>query len=250
MRCLLTGYALYFNRRHDRRGHLFQDRYRSIVCEEEPYLLELVRYIHLNPLRGKVVGNLRELEKYPWSGHAILMGTERNNWQEKEYILRRFHRERAAAVRAYARFVAEGEDHGRRPEFTEDRKHGGWSRVLTLRKDGRRLEQGGRVLGNEDFLSKILREADNRLRRQLPAGKGHNVIHRVIREMCDDEGVNEQELRHGGQRKKVSRLRARIAWRLSRDLGISMAEIARQLGVSTSGIANAIRTIEGKAKSE
>jgi REP element-mobilizing transposase RayT len=51
MRRLLTGYAVYFNRQHSRSGHLFQNRYKSIVCEEEPYLLELVRYIHLNPLR-------------------------------------------------------------------------------------------------------------------------------------------------------------------------------------------------------
>jgi len=250
MRRLLTGYALYFNRRHNRRGHLFQDRYRSIVCEEEPYLLELVRYIHLNPLRGGVVGNLRELKKYPWSGHAVLMGTEKNNWQAEDYILRRFHRKRAEAVRAYAGFVADGEGQGRRPELTEGRKRGGWSRVLSLREDGGRLEQGGRILGDEDFVSEILKEADDRLRRQLSIGKGHDVMHRVIREMCDDGEVDEQELRHGGQRKKVSRLRARIAWRLSREWGISMAEIARQLGVSTSGIANAIRVMEGKVKSE
>ncbi|MBI5017160.1 MAG: transposase [Deltaproteobacteria bacterium] len=51
MRRLLTGYAVTFNRRHERSGHLFQNRYKSVVCDEEPYLLELVRYIHLNPLR-------------------------------------------------------------------------------------------------------------------------------------------------------------------------------------------------------
>jgi putative transposase len=178
------------------------------------------------------------------------MGAQESNWQEKDYILRRFHREREEAVRLYARFVADGKDQGRRPELTQDRKRGGWSRVLTLREDGGRLEQGGRVLGDEDFVSEILKEADNQLRRQLSIGKGHDVMHRVIREMCEDEKVNEQELRRGGQRRKVSELRGRIAWRLSRESGISMAEIARQLGVSTSGIANAIRVIEGKMKSE
>ena len=81
-------------------------------------------------------------------------------------------------------------------------------------------------------------------------GKGRDVMQRVIRDMCDAEGVEEQELRNGGQRRKVSKLRARIAWRLSREWGISLAEIARQLGVSTSGIVNAIRVVEGKAKSE
>ena len=55
MRSLLTGYAGAFNRRHHRSGHLFQNRYKSVVCEEEPYFLELIRYLHLNPLRAGIV---------------------------------------------------------------------------------------------------------------------------------------------------------------------------------------------------
>ena len=61
MRRLLTGYAVSFNRRHRRHGHLFQNRYKSILCQEDPYLLELVRYIHLNPLRAGIVKELKEL---------------------------------------------------------------------------------------------------------------------------------------------------------------------------------------------
>mgnify|MGYP002154995327 CR=1 FL=1 len=68
MRRLLTSYAVHFNLRHQRSGHLFQNRYKSIVCEEDPYLLELVRYIHLNPLRTDLVKEIRELDSYPWSG--------------------------------------------------------------------------------------------------------------------------------------------------------------------------------------
>ena len=74
MRRLLTGYAVVFNRKHSRSGHLFQNRYKSIVCEQEPYLLELVRSIHLNPLRVGLVSELATLDHYPWSGHAVLMG--------------------------------------------------------------------------------------------------------------------------------------------------------------------------------
>jgi REP element-mobilizing transposase RayT len=74
MRRLLTGHAVWFNRRHQRSGHLFQNRYKSIVCEEDGYLLELVRYIHLNPLRSHMVGSLEELDRYRWSGHGVLVG--------------------------------------------------------------------------------------------------------------------------------------------------------------------------------
>jgi REP element-mobilizing transposase RayT len=74
MRRLMTGHAVTYNLRYRRQGHLFQNRYKSIVVEEEPYFLELVRYIHLNPVRAGVVKTLEELATYPYSGHAVLMG--------------------------------------------------------------------------------------------------------------------------------------------------------------------------------
>jgi len=77
MRSILTGYVINFNRRHKRYGHLFQNRYKSIVCEDDPYLLELTRYIHLNPLRAGVVRDMGALLGYPWSGHSVLMDKER-----------------------------------------------------------------------------------------------------------------------------------------------------------------------------
>ena len=82
MRKLLTGYVVNFNRRHKRCGHLFQNRYKSIVCEDEPYLLELTRYIHLNPLRAGIVNSFSEINHYRWSGHGVLMGNTKNDWQD------------------------------------------------------------------------------------------------------------------------------------------------------------------------
>ena len=78
MRRLMTGYAVTFNKRHKRSGHLFQNRYKSIVCEEDPYLLELIRYIHLNPLRAKLVQDLKKLDKYKWCGHSTILGKHKN----------------------------------------------------------------------------------------------------------------------------------------------------------------------------
>ena len=65
MRRLLTGYAVSFNHRHRRHGQLFQNRYKSILCQEDAYLQELVRYIHLNPLRAKLVEEVQGLSRYP-----------------------------------------------------------------------------------------------------------------------------------------------------------------------------------------
>ena len=74
----MTGYAVTFNKRHKRSGHLFQNRYKSVVCEEDAYLLELIRYIHLNPLRASLVQNLQKLDKYPWTGHSAILGRRKN----------------------------------------------------------------------------------------------------------------------------------------------------------------------------
>ena len=83
MRRLLTGYAITYNRRHKGHGHLFQNRYKSIVCDEDAYFRELLRYIHLNPVRAKVVNTISELERYSWSGHSVLMGTMKHEWQDR-----------------------------------------------------------------------------------------------------------------------------------------------------------------------
>jgi putative transposase len=83
MRCLLTGYAIRTNLKYKRKGHLFQNRYRSIVCEEEGYLLERVRYIHLNPLRPETIRSMEELDGYPWSGHGVPTGRQKRAWQDR-----------------------------------------------------------------------------------------------------------------------------------------------------------------------
>lgn len=80
MRFLLTGYAGAFSRHHKRVGYLFQNRYKSIVVEEEPYLLELARYLHLNPLRAKVVSDLRTPDRFPRTGHGAILGTVPRPW--------------------------------------------------------------------------------------------------------------------------------------------------------------------------
>src|SRR5210317_23692 len=87
MRRLLTGYAVSFNRRHRRHGQLFQNRYKSIICQEDIYLKELVRYIHLNPLRAGIVKNISELNKYTYNGHGVLLGNKKRAWQDTQYFL-------------------------------------------------------------------------------------------------------------------------------------------------------------------
>ena len=117
MRRFLTGYAQAYNRRHQRHGHLFQNRYKSIECEEDRYFVELLRYIHLNPLRARLVRTLSELERYPWSGHGVVLGEVAGSWQEREWVLSWFGKTADSAIQAYREFVAEGVGQERRPEL-------------------------------------------------------------------------------------------------------------------------------------
>ena len=117
MRRLLTGYAIVYNRRHRRWGHLFQNRYKSIICDEDVYFRQLVRYIHLNPLRANLVKSLAELDRYRWCGHSALMGRVQNKWQDRDYVLKWFGRKQGEAKKAYRSYVQKGITQGRRPEL-------------------------------------------------------------------------------------------------------------------------------------
>jgi REP element-mobilizing transposase RayT len=247
MRKLLTWYAQYFNRRHVRTGHLFENRYKSILCDEDNYLLALVRYIHLNPVRAKIVTTLRELDSYPWSGHSALMGNARHDWMDTGCILSQFGARKKAARNAYHRFVGEGMAMGKTPEFGGGgliRSRGGWSQVVSARRRGQKEEFDERILGSGDFVNTILKEAEEKTRRQLKVRRTDKTITDIIEEECKKGRTSGNELRGGSRRRKVSAVRARIAKRGVDELGLSMAEIARHVGVTTSSIAKAVARME------
>ncbi|MBW1939307.1 MAG: transposase, partial [Deltaproteobacteria bacterium] len=110
----LSGYTISLNRRHGRHGYLYQNRYKSILCQEDEYLLELVRYIHLNPVRAVMVNGLNELDRYRWSVHGILVGCRRRTWQNRDEILSYFGLKKREAVRQYGEFIEDGFNMGRR----------------------------------------------------------------------------------------------------------------------------------------
>ncbi|MBP1732281.1 MAG: transposase [Deltaproteobacteria bacterium] len=247
MRSLLTGYAIWYNRTYGRHGHLFQNRYKSILCEEDAYLLELVRYIHLNPYRAHIVRNVEDLERYPWSGHGALVGRAVRQWQETEYILSQFSDDRRRAQRAYRAFVHEGSTQGKRADLVGGglvRSLGGWSQVRTLKE--KKTDHDTRILGSSQFVAHILREADKKLRRQLRMDTRGEQADALIQSVCAAEGIDEKELRAGGQRRRISDVRAHLCYQLSRELALSLAETGRYLGVTTSAVFKAISSFEQK----
>ena len=162
MKRLLTGYAMHYNRRHKRCGHLFQNRYKSILCQEDSYLLELVRYIHLNPLRAKLVADMKRLDRYAYSGHSVLMGKVKAQWQNTVYVTGLFDKQLSTARRRYRAFVKKGIADGKRDDLVGGgliRSAGGWAAVKALRKAKAAQKGDERILGDGDFVQNVLAQA-------------------------------------------------------------------------------------------
>lgn len=243
MRRLLTGYAISYNRRHKRYGHLFQNRYKSIVCEEDVYLKELVRYIHLNPLRAKIVKELSELDRYFWSGHSAIMGRVKREWQNCDYVLGYFGKTERDAKRLYRQYVKDAIAEGKRPDLVGGgliRSLGGWSQVISLRILGKKEMSDDRILGSGEFVEQLLNEADETTKRYLPAYERIKEAKGYIVRQCKEDNINLKELQSGNRRVHIAQTRKKIARYLVGSLGISMAEAGRQLGVSTSAVSKMI----------
>jgi putative transposase len=244
MRRLLTGHAVSYNLRHSRHGHLFQNRYKSIICEEDAYFKELIRYIHLNPVRAGLVKDVAELDRYRWCGHSVIMGKVKRAWQERDYVLRWFGKKEGEAKRAYRRYMKEGIGQGGRPELVGGgliRSMGGWSEVVSMRRLGLKERSDERILGSGNFVDEVVSEAEESLRRQFSKQERAEKIERHIKDLCRAEGVNMDELRSGSRRPHVSTIRRRIATELLEKYGVPLAEIARSVGVTTSAISKALR---------
>jgi len=171
MRRLLTSYAICYNHRHKRHGHLFQNRYKSIICEEDAYFQELLRYIHLNPIRAHIVPTIAKLDAYPWCGHAVILGRRKHEWQDRGYVSRWFGTHDKEATKNYRLYVQEGIPLGSRPELVGGgliRSLGGWSNVISMRRHGDRALSDERILGTGAFVEQILNEADDLVKRQVP----------------------------------------------------------------------------------
>ena len=265
MRRLMTGYAVTFNKRHRRSGHLFQNRYKSIVCEEDPYLLELIRYIHLNPLRAKLVKNLKELDKYPWTGHSAILGRRKNplipnyaishqpsatSSSDKglkslaeatiEDVLGHFGDTIKVARRRYGQFVDQGVDQGKRAELQGGglvRSAGGDKRGLLGRKKEEREKGDERILGSGDFVTEALQKAG----RSYKSRSGDRAPLETLADTVSKAfGVSAEQLKSGSRRRTIVQARSVLAWIAVRIHGYKGVEIAEALSLSSPTVSRII----------
>jgi hypothetical protein len=243
MRRLLTGHAMDFNRRHHRRGHLFQNRYKSILCQEDPYLLELVRYIHLNPLRAKLVSDLKQLDRYSYCGHSAILGEKTHLCQDIDYVLRLFGDKVTEARRRYRQYVQKGITKGRRPDLVGGglvRSMGGWSAVRDLRGTDAYMKGDERILGDGVFVEQVLEAAKEQLeQRYYYQAQGYD-LNWLVDQVAQVLGMNRQDVLRTGKYAKAVKARSVLCYWATRELGISTVQLAKQLKLTQSTVSQSV----------
>jgi putative transposase len=224
MRRLLTSYAVTFNMRHNRSGHLFQNRYKSIVCDQDEYLLELVRYIHLNPIRAGIVADIDQLEHYPWSGHAVLMGKTKIAGQDMNTVLSLFGKKVGEARRRYRDFVYDGIVQGRRGDLVGQ---------PTTRRERGVGATDTRILGDTDFVTTL--QQHEYLGERVKAPFPLSDIAEQVATRCD---IPIRALVGRSRSPGVVKARA-VTCHLAIMAGHSAAEIGRYLDMSRYGASTA-----------
>ncbi len=243
MRRLLTGHAVRYNRRYHRHGHLFQNRYKSILCQEDSYLLELVRYIHLNPVRAMLVTDLYQLDAYPFCGHAVIMGKHAFPWQNSKEILGYFGKRVSYARRHYKEFIAKGINGGRRDDLIGGgliRSAGGWAAVKELQESKIHMKSDERILGDGNFVSEMLSKAEESLERRYALKANGVDIDFIAKRVATLLEIPEDDVWREGKFKNLVQARSLLCFWAVRELGVSMASMARRLNISNVAVSKSV----------
>jgi len=240
MRRLLTGYAVSFNRRHKRQGQLFQNRYKSIICQEDAYLKELVRYIHLNPIRAGITQSLKELNRYAYCGHSALVDEKKRPWQDVGYVLGYFGKTAKRARKTYLNYVEVGMGQGRQDELTGGgliRSVGGWSEVKRLRRMGKdHVMSDERILGDSEFVDSVLSQAEEKYERHYELKRQGYDLDRIAERVAEIYGMETREIMSRGKQPRKVKARSLFCFWAVSELGMSIRQVAKRLKMSSPGV--------------
>ena len=216
----------------------------SILCQEDTYLLELVRYIHLNPVRAGIVKDVKALDKYPFAGHSVIMGKLNNDWQDIKWVLRLFHTKPSVARRRYRAFVEKGISEGRRSDLIGGgliRSSGGWAAIKAKRMAKIFEKSDERILGDGDFVDQVLSAAKEQMEKKYKlAAEGYD-LDKIASKVCDVMQLEPFNVWATGKERIRVEARSLLCYWAVRDLGINMAELSRRLNLSLSGVSLSVK---------
>jgi REP element-mobilizing transposase RayT len=236
MRRLMTGYAVRFNLRHRRAGHLFQNRYKAILCEFDAYLLELVAYIHLNPLRAGIVEDLVSLRKYRWCGHGAIMGEWEAPFLSQDDILAHFGKQIKKARRRYESFIRERVGKYKKGELSGGglkRSRGGtW--VRDPLKDGEKESWDERILGDGDFVDSVLRVEGR------DGKEARMFFSEAVKFVKGKTGVGLEVIRSRSRVREVVKARGLYCYLAKEKGGVTGAQLMKELSLSSGAISHLV----------
>jgi len=244
MRKLPGGYAAAYNRRHRRVGYVFQSRYKSILCDAHAYLLALVRYVHLNPLKAGLVPDLDALDAYPWTGHSALLGGFARDWQDTAGVLAQFSERPTKARRLYREFVQSGLDARAGVDFEGGglvRSYGGWENLKSLRREHERNIGDERILGDGAFVERALRQDRLRMAESARWQREGWDLERLIGAVCARFEVDATAITQRGRKNALSNAKAVICYLSVKELGLSSYAVAVRLGMSQSAVSMSMK---------
>lgn len=241
---VLGGFGSYYNRRHQRAGYVFQNRFRSILCQEDSYLLELVRYIHLNPVRAEIVPDLASLDYYPWTGHAGMLGRLRQPWHDTNAVLETFEYSGPLARRRYRDFMQAGIGGSNSQCLSGGgliRSSGSWEALSKLRKEHIHCIGDERILGDTAFVTEVLRTDNLSMDRATLRSRQGWTLDKLIQHTCGLYQIEEQNLLRKARSDQCSKAKALICLWGTDELGLTATAIAERLQISQQAVSTWIR---------
>jgi len=194
-------YTRWINRRKRRIGHLFQGRYKAVLVDRDSYLLELTRYIHLNPVRA---GLVKRPGQYRWSGHRAYLGNSELPWLTTDWVLSQFAKGVSAARRRYEAFVSEGAQEGHREEF-------------------HRGNGDGAILGDDRFVETVLHSKPDSISRGMS-------LNRLVARVGEEYNIDEDRLAGVSRNRRAAEARAAVGYLSMHTRCATLTEVAKRFG--------------------
>jgi REP element-mobilizing transposase RayT len=226
MRRINGSYARYFNKKYNRRGYVFQDRFKSVATQEYWYLKELIRYVNLNPLRAGIVKSIDELVKYKWSGHCEIMGLVKGcGWFSAISILERFGKTIAESRLGYMEWLRAG--------IGSDTN--GWMAAENTISDN---------AINENLLHKEVQKVMQLINSANNLNKNENQkpgLESLFESVCKEQEISVTIARTRGRSDRRSNVKSTFCKKAINEFGYTIASVAQYLGVNSSSVLRRIK---------
>jgi hypothetical protein len=212
-----------------------------MLCQEDAYLLELVRYIHLNPLQLGVVRSFSELARFRYAGHSYILAKRKNDWQDVDHVLRHFGSRRSKSLERYNGYMKKGLE-GSKKAHGQIWSGTTLSEVRRLRKERSQMEKDERILGDSRFVKEaLLNEEKQSLRKRDLQPAPPRDLEELAQKACALFGLEPVEIHLPGKSPAPVKARSLFCFWAVSELGMSATSLAKKLGISQPAVSISVK---------